>query len=72
MWSSVMSPTKMWESAASLRPKIVSLKKQWPVALVTIGLVLTIVWIVLVSWIPVRLVSSLVSISVRDILHSAL
>ena len=71
-----MSPVKLWgvaaNYAASCESRIVSLKKQWPVVLLSLGVVLTLFWIVLVSWIPVHIVSSLVLASLRDLLQFVL
>jgi len=71
-----MSPVKLWSAAtdcaASCESRIVSLKKQWPVALLSLGVVLTFFWIVLVTWIPVHIVSSLVLVSLRDLFQSVL
>jgi hypothetical protein len=38
--------------------KLHDLVSQWPVSVVAIGIVLTIIWIVIVFWIPVRFLLS--------------
>ena len=56
----------------SLAPRIVSIKKHWPVAILGAGLMLTILWIVLVGWIPMHIISSLIATFVGDIARSVL
>jgi hypothetical protein len=45
--------------AAPLVSRIHSISKQWPRGIVLLGFVLTCLWIVLLSWIPMRLILSL-------------
>jgi len=41
---------------------VTSFKDVWPYAILGLGGLLTIAWIVLLSWIPVRLITSAISI----------
>jgi hypothetical protein len=47
-----------------------SVKKHWPVAILGAGLMLTVLWIALVSWIPMQIISSLVTAYLGDIVRS--
>ena len=41
---------------------VASFKELWPYAILGLGGLLTIAWIVLLSWIPVRLIASAISV----------
>jgi hypothetical protein len=54
--------------AARLQNLVSSFRKQGPFAILGLGGALTVLWIVLITWIPLRLITSAISRAVADLL----
>jgi hypothetical protein len=43
-------------------------RAQWPVAILSLGGVLTLLWVALIAWIPLRLIASAISMAINGML----
>lgn len=51
----------------AVRGFLTSFRKQSPFAILGLGGALTILWIVLLAWVPVQLIFSMIAVAVREI-----
>ena len=57
--------------AAAVESRVLSIRRCLPLAVVVLGVMLTGVWVILLSWVPIRLVATAVQLALGDAFSAA-